>query len=188
MTERQIENPERKVPSLEKAAGERLAELEHSREHKEAFNDDLEASIEQAHAEATAEALFTKEYSKEPQNSASERDKKVSVISKQERERTYKHTLKDIQSRFKGPERTFSKVIHNKTIERVSDLTASTIARPNSILFGSIFAFLGVLSVYLFARHIGFALTGFETIAAFIIGWLIGVIVDLLRIIVGRRG
>ncbi len=188
MAERQIESPERKVPSLEKTAGERLAELERNREHKkEVLDNDLEASIEQAHAEATAEALFTKEYSKEPQQqSAVERDKTVGVISKQEREHTYKRTLKDIQSHFNGPERTFSKIIHNKPIERASDLTASTIARPNSILFGSIFAFLGVLGVYLYARYMGFALTGFETIAAFIIGWLIGIIVDFLRVIAKR--
>jgi hypothetical protein len=87
-----------------------------------------------------------------------------------------------------APERIFSKVIHNKTVETVSDTVGSTVARPNAILSGSVCAFLLVATVYILARYQGYGLSGFETIAAFILGWIIGIVIDFLRIMIsGKR-
>ena len=58
-----------------------------------------------------------------------------------------------------------------------------TIARPNAILSGSVSAFLLTLAVYLVARFNGYPLSGAETIASFIFGWLLGLIYDYLRIL-----
>jgi hypothetical protein len=93
-----------------------------------------------------------------------------------------------IQVKMKAPSRAFSKVIHNPTVEKISDVAGNTIAKPNAILFGGLFAFLGVLGLYALARHIGFSLSGFETIAMFIVGWLVGILVDFFRtMITGKR-
>lgn len=181
MSERQTESIERKQPSIERAAGERLAELERKHENGERSKEDAESRLERARTEAQSEALFTKEYSTEQKHTPQETSQ-VRIATRGDRERSFKATMHHVQGRLSAPERLFSKVIHNKAVERVSDAAGSTVARPNAILFGSICAFLGVAGVYFYARHIGFALSGFETIAAFIIGWLVGIIVDFIRV------
>lgn len=61
-------------------------------------------------------------------------------------------------------------------------------ARPNAILAGSVVAFFAVLGVYLLAKNLGYVLSGFETIAAFVIGWIIGILYDYFRtMITGKK-
>jgi hypothetical protein len=38
--------------------------------------------------------------------------------------------------------------------------------------------------VYLIAKNLGYVLSGFETIGAFAIGWIIGVLYDYFRVMV----
>jgi hypothetical protein len=102
-------------------------------------------------------------------------------ISKRE---SFSATMQDIRSHMSVSEKTFSKVIHNKTIEKVSDIGASTVARPNAILSGAILAFTLTLAVYLIAKNQGYVLSGFETIGAFILGWIIGLGYDFLKIMI----
>jgi hypothetical protein len=45
-----------------------------------------------------------------------------------------------------------------------------------------------VLALYVFAKTLGFTLSGFETIGAFVIGWIIGILFDFLRaMITGKQ-
>ena len=79
-------------------------------------------------------------------------------------------------------------MIHNKAIEKVSDVAGSTIARPNALLSGAICAFLLVGTLYLHARYLGYALQGSETMAAFLLGWVIGIAFDFIRAMIrGKR-
>ena len=48
---------------------------------------------------------------------------------------------------------------------------------------GSYISVFGLI-IYTIAKTIGYKLSGFETIAAFLIGWLIGLIYDYLRILI----
>ena len=95
--------------------------------------------------------------------------------------------MKEVRSQMSAPSRTFSKVIHNKTVEKVSDGVGATIARPNAILSGAIFAFVLTLGVYLLAKNLGYPLSGFETIAAFILGWMLGIAYDFLKVMITGR-
>lgn len=97
---------------------------------------------------------------------------------------SYKKTMKETQAHMKPAERSFSKVIHNPAVEKTSEAVGSTVARPNAILAGSISAFLLTLVIYLFARYYGYPLKGSETIAAFIFGWIIGLLFDYLRVMI----
>lgn len=108
-------------------------------------------------------------------------------ISKRDRDASFSSTMKDVQSQMTPSSRVFSKVIHNKTIEQVSEVAGSTIARPNALLSGALFAFLITLAIYLVAKNIGYPLSGFESIGAFILGWIIGIVYDFLRIMVTGR-
>lgn len=108
-------------------------------------------------------------------------------ISKKQKDITYKKTLKTIQSDLPLASRSFSKVIHNKAVEKVSDIVGSTVARPNAILAGSAFAFVFTLAIFLVARYYGYPLSGAETIAGFAVGWATGVLFDYLRLMISGK-
>jgi hypothetical protein len=95
--------------------------------------------------------------------------------------------MREVRSHMSAPSRAFSKVIHNPAVEKTSDALGNTVARPNAILSGSLFAFLFTLAVYLIARYSGYPLSGTETIASFILGWVLGLIYDYVRLLVLGR-
>lgn len=103
------------------------------------------------------------------------------TISKKQKNESYKRTLSRVQAELPITERVFSKIIHNEVVDKVSDITGKTIARPNSILYGAFFAFIITLIAYYVAKTIGYQLSGSETILAFSVGWLLGIIVDYLK-------
>lgn len=110
--------------------------------------------------------------------------KRRGAISKKEKEASFKRHMKQVQSEMSGPQRAFSKVIHNKVVEKTSEFVGATVARPNAILSGAVVAFILVLAVYLLAKNLGYVLSGFETIAAFIVGWILGVLYDFFRVMI----
>lgn len=81
-------------------------------------------------------------------------------------------------------QRAFSKFIHNPAVEKTSEAVGNTVARPNAILAGAVVAFFLVLLVYVVAKFYGYRLSGFETIGAFIIGWIIGILYDFFRVMI----
>ena len=92
--------------------------------------------------------------------------------------------MKQVQTELSPTSRAFSKTIHNKAVEKTSEALGATIARPNAILSGAVMAFILTLAVYVTAKTIGYQLSGFETIAAFVVGWVIGIIYDYFRALV----
>jgi uncharacterized membrane protein AbrB (regulator of aidB expression) len=85
-------------------------------------------------------------------------------------------------------ERAFSKVIHNPVIEATSEAAGKTVARPAALLAGSLAALILTTVVYVTAKYYGYALSGFEWIATFILGWAIGLIIDWIRVeILGQK-
>jgi len=105
-------------------------------------------------------------------------------INKKQLDESYKKTLNQIQKELPANEKVFSKIIHSKALEKTSETLGSTIARPNSILAGAFCAFILTLILYVVAKTLGYRLSGSETIIAFVIGWLIGIIFDYLKIII----
>lgn len=158
--------------SLEKA------EQDHKLGEKTSLQEVKNQAVEQAkNAESTAVRI-----------EKSPAEKRTPLITRRHREQSFKKQMEEIQPHLSSSERLFGKVIHNKTIESVSDTTAQTIARPNALLSGSISAFLLVTIVYLLAKHYGYPLSGFETIAAFALGWVLGLIYDYARLLIaGKR-
>lgn len=109
---------------------------------------------------------------------------KQRVNTKAERKRAFNTILDTTQSEMSNTARAFSKVIHNPAIEKTSEALGATIARPNSILAGSVSAFVIVVGIYFIARFFAYPLSGSETLAAFILGWIIGIIYDFFRAMV----
>lgn len=100
---------------------------------------------------------------------------------------SFKATMSEVWSQMPAPSRVFSKVIHNKAVEKVSEVTGNTVARPNAILSGAVFAFTLTLAVFLVAKNLGYPLSGFETIGAFLLGWVLGLVYDFLKIMITGR-
>ena len=144
-----------------------------------------EEKIENARNEAAHEAISGREVS---QGEHKTKDSDSSEPVHRNRKESYEHTMKSVQSEMSAPARVFSRVIHNPVVERTSEVIGSTVARPDAILSGAIASCVLVLSVYLLARYNGFELRGSETIIAFVIGWIIGLVFDFLRtLITGKR-
>ena len=168
------------------AAAERKAELAKSLENNMEQSPEARAEeLERARVEANKEAIMGKERGGAENKSGGEpTSSSVRKVTKKQKNAEYKKTMNAVQSEMSAPSRAFSKVIHAPVIEKTSEVVGATIARPNAILAGSITAFLAVSAVYVVAKQYGYVLSGFESIGAFIIGWLIGIAFDYIRLLV----
>jgi hypothetical protein len=177
-------NPERGIESSE-SAKEQLEKIEGQQESAvELSPRDIESKAEKARVEALENAVSIETGGKKAEKIKNEPTiKRRGPISKKQREVSYKQTMQQVQQDMNNTSRTFSKIIHSKTIEKTSEVVGGTIARPNAILFGSFFAFIFTLIAYIIAKNFGYSLSGFETIAAFIFGWLIGILYDYFKVL-----
>lgn len=143
-----------------------------------------EKETEQAHIEALNYAVSAKidGSNNRPDNKSTSIHR--GFISKSQKEVSFNRTMKHVQAELSPGSRMFSKFIHIKAVDHISEILCSTIARPNAILAGNMSAFLIILGVYILAKNIGYQLSGFETICSFIVGWIIGVIYDYLRVLI----
>lgn len=146
------------------------------------------SSAKEARASAfdiAARNTTEKHSSDTPQSPA---QKRRGAPSKMQREKAFKSTIKEVQSHMSPAEKATSRIIHAKSIEKTSDALGSTILRPNAMLAGSVSAFIFVTAFYFIAKNYGYQLSGFETIGAFIIGWVFGILYDYLRVLIrGHR-
>lgn len=178
-----LNNSQEQDIEIQRSAAEQLEKLANNPESTvELSPRDIEAKAEKARAEALEKAV----------SSESNKDKKIEKqaatsrrgpISKKQLDKSFSQTMKQVQSELPTSSRIFSKVIHNKAVEKTSDFLGSTIARPNAMLAGAVMAFILTLGIYIMAKTIGYKLSGFETIAAFIVGWLLGIIYDYLHVL-----
>ncbi len=107
--------------------------------------------------------------------------------SKKQLRESFDNQMKAVRDELGLGGKITSKIIHSPFIEAVSNFVSSTLARPNALLSGSITAFIAVTVLYILAKHYGFQLSGFETIGAFILGWIVGTFYDYLVTIFRRR-
>lgn len=180
-----LSTPESRESNAE-AAAERLEALEKQGEKSpEQSAEQKERTVESARIEAAEKAISKEKAGAEKDKKApSTAPRRHGTISRKEKDASFKKHMKQVQGELSGPSRVFSKFIHNKAVEKTSDIIGNTIARPDAILTGAITAFLLVLAVYLLARSFGYVLSGFETIAAFVIGWILGIVYDYLKTVI----
>src|SRR5215216_5500549 len=141
--ERNSLNPERRevdTDALEKAGEEHRERLREDRERAKEHKDNLDEARHEALEKASS--IEREKKGEDRQREVSPAEKRKGPIGKAEREASFTATMKEVQSQMSGPSRTFSKVIHNKTVEKVSEVAGDTIARPNAMLSGAVFAFI----------------------------------------------
>jgi hypothetical protein len=169
------------------AAGERIAELLKNHESSaEKGSEHKHERIENARHET--EAAFNREAPREQHRGGEPTASGIKRVTKAHKKLQYRHTMKLIQREMSAPARVFSKVIHAPLVEKTSDMIGGSFARPDAILAGSTAALVLVSAVYVLARTFGYRLSGFETIGSFILGWVVGIVYDYVRLMMlGRR-
>lgn len=184
-----MSSPEVLKPNSEQGAESQAAAAERSKELLSQAERSVETSPEtqaeraaEARAEANKEALMGREAGGAEKRRATDSAPSLTHATKRQRNDSYAATMKQIQSEMNASSRTFSKVIHNKTVERVSDVVGASAARPNAVLAGSIAATFLTLFVFFVAKQYGYRLSGFETIGTFFVGWALGLIYDYARL------
>jgi hypothetical protein len=177
--------------ALQRAGEERLKELREQHERVETKSP--ERGIDDLQHEALAEAAKIERDKQEQERSqeSSPVERRKGTTSRAERkaklDASYNATMSEVRTQMSAPSRAFSKVIHNKVVEKASNAVGTTVARPNAILTGAVFAFVLTLGVYLLAKNLGYPLSGFETIGAFVLGWILGLCYDFLKVMITGR-
>lgn len=174
---------------------EKTRELEKiGEQQKEILRESLEAA-ETAHEgnsnkqRASLEALDSAESINEKKHATREQSpaERRRSPSKQQRDASFRSQMRHIQDDMKPSERLFSKLIHIKAVEKTTDILAATVARPNALFISSIFAFISVTVLYLLSKNYGYPLSGFETIGAAAIGWILGMIYDYAKLLISGK-
>lgn len=179
-------NSESRV-EIQAAAGERLEQLKnHTEKAGEQSSETKGERIESARHEA--KEVFAQEPGKERAGHEPASPAAIRTVTKDEKLMAYKKTMAAIRKDMSAPSRAFSAFIHGPFVERSSEVLGSSLARPNAVLAGSVAALILVSGVYVIARTFGYQLSGFETIGAFVIGWLLGIVFDYLKVMIsGKR-
>ena len=187
MSERINQSPEHEngnAAEVEQTGAERRAELKEHYDERVAETR-KEKSTELLKNDALEKAKKSETESVKAEKKSSPEKRITTPRSRAKaREANFKRTMSDARSHMSAPSRAFSKVIHAKAVERTSDAIGATVARPNALLSGAVAAFILTLVVYLVAKYDGYPLSGFESIAAFILGWVIGLLFDYLRVMI----
>lgn len=162
---------------------------EHQERLDEARRERAEAQPEQSVEKARAEVEQVAHEKEKPRERAEKiPSKERQPATKQAKEASYKSIMNDAERHMSPARRSFSRFIHNPVVEKASEIVGATVAKPNAILAGSIFAFLFTLAIYTVARMYGYPLSGAETIASFAAGWLVGQLFDYFRVMItGKR-
>ncbi|MDZ7785785.1 MAG: hypothetical protein U5L95_01535 [Candidatus Saccharibacteria bacterium] len=172
--------PEVDVDSAEQSKKniERVKQL--AEQEKETNEEQIEALREQV--ESTAE---TREHT--PLNSQETKSPPAYHQGDLKRE-GYKKTMKNVRSRLSPTQRAFSKVVHQKSVETISNAAGKTIARPSGVLGGGLIALAGSITVLYFAKHYGFQYNYTLFILLYAAGFVGGLLFEVLVRAKKRRG
>lgn len=101
-------------------------------------------------------------------------------ITKKIKDEHYRQTLRRIQTHLTPKQKRFSSIIHNPKVEKISEIGAKTIARPSGLLGGGAISLIGSLVVIVIAKTIGFSVPNSIFAALFVVGFLAGLLVELI--------
>lgn len=165
---------ERRQEQLDESRRERAAETE--RKSVEEARKDIEKLQEKERAEAPKSEKLVKN-----------KEKLNRTPTRKDRATSYQKVMQEVELHMTPAQRTFSRFIHHPAVERTSEVVGATVARPAAVLSGALFAFIFTLAIYSIARIYGYPLSGAETIAGFIVGWLVGNVFDYFRTLITRK-
>lgn len=115
-------------------------------------------------------------------------DPSQAKLKKHYKKTAFNRTMTQVYTYTSPAQQRFSKLLHLRAVEQVTDFIGSTIARPVPLIFGSLGVIVMVGSMYIIAKQYGYTLSGSEPLFAFGFGWALGMVVDYARLLVrGKR-
>ena len=115
---------------------------------------------------------------KERAPSGSEKKSQSGPVHRSHKQMTYKATMRRVESRLPSYQRTFSKVINNDKVDKVSNIASKSVARPSGLLGGGVLAFLALLITTIYANRYGWEVSNSVFMVFVVIGWAIGLMVE----------
>ncbi len=168
------------------------AELEAARTEKlEDLRGNLETASETdpAHqrAEAAREVIHQQDQAPEPAPAVETESRPFSLRPILNHKLNYAQTLASVQRKLTPLSRSFSRVIHTPIVEKTSEALENTVARP-SVIFGATWTALIVGGIFYFtARMYGYALSGSELLFSFVVGAVLGLVLEGVWRVLSRR-
>lgn len=101
-------------------------------------------------------------------------------VNKELKSLTFNRTLARVRRHLGKPNKILSKVVHQPTVEVASRVGEKTIARPVSLLTGSVFAFVGTTFAFYMSKHYGFRYNFLLFALFFAGGFIVGLALELL--------
>jgi len=92
---------------------------------------------------------------------------------------TLRRELQHIRRKLPATQRALSQVIHQPAVRAVSEVTGKSLSRPSGLLGGSLVALIGSSGYLYLAKHIGFSYNYFVFILLFIVGFGVGLLLEL---------
>lgn len=102
------------------------------------------------------------------------------IIDRNVKKKAYEKELHRVRSHLPKAQRSFSKFIHARSVEAVSEVSGKTVARPSGLLGGGIAAFVGTATLVFVSRHYGFTYNFFVFIALLVAGFFVGLIAEMI--------
>lgn len=172
-------NQERVGAELESIAKAKLEALRQSKE-----TDPGDAA---ERADAARETIRQHEQTPEPADQAEAAPTKPTQHPLLNPRLNYAHTLSSLQRHLAPASRRFSQIIHTPIIEKTSEAMERTVARP-SVVLGATWTALIVGGLFYFtARYFGYTLSGSEMLFSFIIGAILGLMLEGIMRALRRR-
>jgi hypothetical protein len=186
MSEKLSQSGERSAEAIDTSAESQklLEKLQEKADHAE--NDPIQKHIESLSKSVEQQAISGKEVN--VGDKTTESAPQTFGTNKQLKADSYKRALKRVRTDLNVPERTLSRVVHQKTVESVSNVAAKTVARPSALLGGGIGAFVGSAILLYISHHSGFTYNYTVIFVLFIGGFFAGSLAELIiRVFVRKR-
>jgi hypothetical protein len=158
--------------------------------HEESPSDRIDEIRESLKAATSAEEV--KQKLKESVNES--RDDHAPAVSyagraKRVKKEAFDAEIKQVREHLSKRDRALSRAIHAEPVRVASEIGEKTIARPQALLYGGIFAALSSAALYVTAKYIGFSYNYLLSFLFFAGGYCLGLLVELLvRLLRGSSG
>lgn len=160
-------------PAEAKKHHERLREKIESQAEK--VGDNSKAEVEARH-EIQETAISAAEYS--PTSGEDTNPVQPIATTKKDKQRSFETTMHHARKNMRVLDRSFSKVIHQPTVEKTSELLGKSVARPSGLLGAAVASFIGLLFIFGVAKYAGFELSGSEMPLLLLIGLVSGLVIE----------
>jgi len=153
--------------------------LHSAKEKAERSKNDHAENLDNIRSQIEKEATNAKEMSVVEKKQQDEPDSANTYwYSREYRELAFKQLMGKVRGHLSTSEKLGSKIIHQPVVERVSEISGKTIARPSGVLMGSIFSFTASLVTYFFAKQNGYDMTYSIFFASFVGGFVLGIAIE----------